>query len=83
MLANLVLGFLGWVGFAVYFGGAGNDLAWRNRPFGSLQQFRDTERVWAWWGLGVSILSLLLVGAIVMVILMPLLMRTLHNWRPV
>lgn len=39
------------IGFAIYLGFKGNELAWKSRPFQSVQQFKDTQRVWAIWGL--------------------------------
>ena len=42
--------FLGMVG-PIYLGVMGNQLAWRNRRWESVQQFKDTQRVWFIWGL--------------------------------
>ncbi|UCH34641.1 MAG: hypothetical protein JSV65_19325 [Armatimonadota bacterium] len=39
------------VGVLVYMGCKGNELAWRNRPFRSLEAFRATQDAWARWGL--------------------------------
>jgi hypothetical protein len=69
------------LGLTIYLGIRGSELAWRNRPFQSLQQFRETERIWAWWGVGVFILSLMLATAIVVAILIPVFMRALHTGR--
>ena len=42
----------------------GNEWAWQNRRFASVQQFRDTQRAWALWGwvlAGVGVLLTLLI----------------------
>ena len=49
------------LGFAIYLGVRGSELAWSARPFESVEHFRRTERVWAWWGFGVFIAFVLLV----------------------
>ena len=47
----------------IYLGIKGNELAWQQRPFRSVEQFKATERVWMIWGLvlvgGVFVLGLL------------------------
>jgi len=65
---------LGGLAVAIYLGVKGGELAWRNRPFQSLQQFRDTERVWAWWGVGVLLFWMVMIGIILIAILIPVLM---------
>lgn len=37
----------------------GNEWAWQNRRWESIQQFRDTQAVWTKWGIGLLILGLL------------------------
>jgi hypothetical protein len=37
---------------AIYLAIMGNELAWRKRPFRSLEEFRATQRAWANWGIG-------------------------------
>lgn len=34
------------IGFAIYLGVKGNELAWKKRRFESVQQFKETQRVW-------------------------------------
>lgn len=34
------------IGFAIYLGVKGNELAWKKRRFESIQQFKETQRVW-------------------------------------
>jgi hypothetical protein len=34
------------IGFAIYLGIKGTELAWKKRRFESIQQFKDTQRVW-------------------------------------
>ncbi|HUT76021.1 MAG TPA: hypothetical protein VM221_14435 [Armatimonadota bacterium] len=67
---------------AIYLGVKGSELAWEQRPFRDVAEFQATERVWGWWGLGLFLLDVLFVGAILVVILMPLLTRALHSGLP-
>jgi hypothetical protein len=53
-----VLGLLGCLGvpivswvYAIYVGIKGKELAWQNRRFDSVYQFRDTMRAWNSWGI--------------------------------
>ena len=36
--------------YPIVLGIKGNEWAWQNRPFRSVQEFRDTQRVWGMWG---------------------------------
>ena len=57
-----LLCFIPYVGFAVsvYLGFKGNELAWKNGKWESIEQFKSTQKSWAIAGLIVAILSLLL-----------------------
>jgi hypothetical protein len=53
----------------------GNEWAWQNRRFESVEQFRDTQRAWSKWGwiifvvgLAVLIVTILLAGGLVAII---------------
>ena len=48
-----LLFFIPYVGFLIVFvlGAKGNEWAWRNRQWDSIEHFRRTQRKWAWWGL--------------------------------
>ncbi len=58
--ANIVMPFV--------LGAKGNEWAWQNRPFASVEQFKQTQRAWTIWGavmFGVSLLlAILFFGAI-------------------
>jgi len=41
----------------IYLGVKGNELAWQNRKFESVQQFKDTQAVWSKWGWIIFIIS--------------------------
>lgn len=64
--------FLGIIGNIVQ-GIKGNEWAWQNRRWESIEQFKATQRVWAIWGLVIFIASIVLVivlwGAIAALIL--------------
>ena len=38
----------------------GNEWAWQNRSFAGVQQFKDTQRIWALWGWIVALISVAL-----------------------
>ncbi len=40
----------------IYLGLNGYELAWKHSPYHSVEQLRDRERAWSWWGLGGVIL---------------------------
>jgi len=45
------LGLLAGLGFQIYLGIKGNELAWRNRRFESIEQFRAVQATWTKWSL--------------------------------
>ena len=63
LVLSLLLGIVG----AIFLGVKGNELAWQNRRWESVQQFKDTQRVWAIWGL-----VILGVGVVVWILAMVL-----------
>lgn len=46
-LLSLVIGF------------KGNEWAWQNRKWQSIDQFRRVQKIWSWWGIGFGIMVLL------------------------
>ena len=50
------------VGFIMIFvlGAKGNEWAWQNRKFESIEQFKAVQSAWAKWGVGLFLLSLVL-----------------------
>ena len=46
--------------FWFYLGAKGNELAWQHRKFQSVEQFKQIQRVWMWWGIGLTAASLIL-----------------------
>ena len=55
-----------WVGlvFAFVMGAKGNEWAWQSRQWNSVEDFKKTQRVWAWVGLAIFVL-----GVVAMVLL--------------
>jgi hypothetical protein len=51
-----------YVGFimAIVLGFKGNEWAWQNRKWDSVEHFRATQRVWTMWGVGIIVVSLVL-----------------------
>ncbi len=50
-------------GFLMLFilGLKGNEWAWRNKRWESVEEFKRIQKKWAWWGLGVQILFFVVV----------------------
>ena len=50
------------VGFimAIILGLKGNEYAWQNRKWDSIEQFQATQKTWMYWGIGVWAVSLVL-----------------------
>jgi hypothetical protein len=46
---------------SIWYGVKGNEWAWRNRHFDSVDQFRRVQRAWFYWGLGFFIFFILLI----------------------
>lgn len=45
------------LGFSIYCGIKGNEWGWRNRRFDSVQHFKQVQRIWAYWVLGLFIVG--------------------------
>jgi hypothetical protein len=45
---------------SIILGIKGNEWAWQNRRWESVEQFRQTQKIWAYWGLGVVVVSFVL-----------------------
>lgn len=68
----LAIGILG-LAMAIYLGVKGNELAWTQRPFRSLEHFREVQRIWRNWGIALFVLQVFLaLLGIVAAILLPL-----------
>ncbi len=53
--------------WGIYLGLKGNELAWRNKQWESVEHFKQVQRRWALWGLGILVASLAL-GCVCMLI---------------
>lgn len=40
----------------------GNEIAWQNRRFDSVAQFREVQHKWMLWGVGITVVSCVLYG---------------------
>ena len=52
------LGGLAHLAAAIYLGAKGNDLAWQNRRFESVADFKACQAIWAKWGIGLLLLNI-------------------------
>jgi hypothetical protein len=48
----------GGIALGIWFGRRGNEWAWRNRRFESVEHFRQVQRVWASWSIGLMSLTI-------------------------
>lgn len=57
-----LLGFVPWVGFImlIVLGMKGGEWGWQNRKFESVEQFKQVQKIWVKWGIGLWILSVIL-----------------------
>ncbi len=56
-----LLMFIPFVNFfmVIYLGIKGNELAWKNRKFESVEQFKQVQKMWTYWGIGITGIGLL------------------------
>ena len=61
LFGNTILGsFVVSLGFAIWFGKQANKLAWRNRRWESINQFKKVQQKWALWGLCLTVVLTML-----------------------
>lgn len=48
------------IGVPFYLGAKGNELAWEHRKFESVDQFKEVERKWTGWGIGIFIAQIVI-----------------------
>lgn len=46
---------IGNLGFAIWLGLKGNEVAWNSGRFSSVEDMQKCQRIWAWWGLGLLV----------------------------
>ena len=54
--------------WAFILGAKGNEWAWRNKKWDSIEHFKKTQRTWAKWGIGIALGGILLAIIIVIII---------------
>ncbi len=57
---TLVCGLFAWLPLSVWYGIKGNEWAWQGRRFDSIEHFRQVQRIWMYWGIGVFVLDIVL-----------------------
>ena len=66
-----LLGMIPWVGWIVrltmriILGIKGNEWAWQNKKWDSIEHFKRTQRTWTWWGAGLIVLQIIFVIAVI------------------
>lgn len=46
--------------FAIMLGIKGNEYAWQNRKWDSIEQFKATQKIWMYWGIGIVVAGVVL-----------------------
>jgi len=67
-----ILPYFGWVislVMAIILGIRGNEWAWQNKHWDSIDHFKKTQRMWMWWGVGVLLLQVALIAAVIVLII--------------
>jgi hypothetical protein len=67
MIFNLISNGLQ-LAISIYLGMNGNKLAWPNRRFESVDDFRACQRIWVWWGVGLIVAGII-IGVLLVVLL--------------
>jgi len=84
--------YVGWIisiVMAIILGIRGNEWAWQNKKWESIEHFRKTQRSWMWWGIGMIILQLaLLIAVTILIISLIMIISTSglgrnFNWRSI
>lgn len=53
------VGVLAALGLSIWFGIKGNEWAWRNKHFESVEKFHEYQKKWAFWGILMLVLSVI------------------------
>jgi hypothetical protein len=64
--------YIGWIislVMAVILGLRGSEWAWQNKRWDSVEHFRQAQRKWMWWGVGLIILQVLLLAAVTVLVI--------------
>ena len=72
-LLSLVLGII----MAIILGVKGNEWAWQNRKWESVEQFKSVQKTWAVWGVVIFLISIFL-NIIMLAVLLPVIVRARH-----
>jgi hypothetical protein len=87
-----LLPYVGWIislVMAIILGVRGNEWAWQNKRWDSIEHFQKTQRTWMWWGLGMLLLQIALIAAVtVLIISLVMIAATTgldrnFNWRSI
>ncbi len=44
----------------IVLGVKGNEWAWRNKKWDSVEHFKKVQKIWAYWGIGITVAALIL-----------------------
>ncbi len=84
--------YFGWIislVMSIILGLRGNEWAWQNKRWDSIEHFKRTQRTWMWWGIGVLLLQIALIVAVTVLIISLVMIATTTgldgnlDWRKV
>ncbi|MBQ7449856.1 ribonuclease G [bacterium] len=69
-IVNLFSG-LASLAFCIWLGIKGNELAWKNKSWNSLEHFNEVQRKWAMWGAIITciLIAIIVVGVVLIIVL--------------
>jgi hypothetical protein len=62
-----IVPYLGWaisLTMSIILGIRGNEWAWQNKRWESVEHFKKTQRTWMWWGIAVTVANIVLAAAV-------------------
>ena len=67
-----IVPYVGWIvslTMSIILGVRGNEWAWQNKRWDSIEHFKKTQRTWMWWGVGMLLLQIALIAAVTVLII--------------
>jgi len=67
-----IIPYVGWIvslTMAIILGARGNEWAWQNKHWDSIEHFKKAQKTWMWWGVGVLLLQIALIAAVAVLII--------------
>ena len=81
LLSFIPFVFLAYLAFAIFLGIKGNEFAWKNKEWKSEEHFTKVQKLWAGWGLGCFIASIILmfIFGVLVALMLPSVMQGVNE----